>query len=1811
MARFIFSHWDASPTSTTAQSPAQTSTPGLSNELYRYQSSPSTSLPQTPKLSTDVKATCKRPLEENAAAPRKRPLLHSLLTPISRTSKALRSASSGSIRIPARLSETASRSVSQLWNGNWRKSSKSLLIPSSSPPSSPMSQQLSPPSSPIEPIITELDLSSEDDPCLSQQNLSEMSSTYSRLSTDQSLSPDTKPYHRHETAFTTSSRGFQGDQSSFRDTDEDVDVTGTSDEYVDITGSSDDQHHQQQRHPSSTTALCPVQNPKTPSVRQSMSSCSQNHSLTPQNGQQQEQEYIDITDSSNDEHHQLMRGSAIIKTQEKQALAHRESAIPCAPPKQKDDDVLVISSTSDEKGDHTDSEIKATSPRSCLAALANYLTYLDHTCNWSNESENNPLHDAASSPLMAEHVMDLVTSYLTHGTLNKCGLKRVCLVPAGLSGAVMAMENISEGLQTWKLTTGPSSMRQLIDQRGMVWSNREPPSMIVMPYIDRALVHSYLAFGKVVRRPGCDLYDLHLNLLDSLNRPSSKEVTSRLEMFMTIVRHLLPQIDGRITGSYFASTQYRQLPGSVDCGWFVCQAVSSITHGRDMASFRPLPIDLVKTRVQDILMQCRDGALHQLSLGHVLKSPIILHQQFAPPPWKQLPLPVQHKPPAPQWVKPDIERSLSVPPGDSLRNDGTHGSWEDVFGPRPEIAFERVSGEAFQGFLDAIAEGTYTPPPGLLANTGAQLADSLEQAVLLEGETANLTWAPDALSGYDSSGNESRDSVSGPGVKRFLQGVRSIPDGRERSQTLLTGERRNQNLSLNWTRDSIEIEEEWLKAGLDIDSLSLTAENPQFTMPLQFYLYPPRASTLTTDNGLSVLVDGKPKKLSHIPNFTLAKTGAGGDFRVNVFFPGYDKGKNLGNRVITMLNDGDFAQWCNEVMLPALVRLEMFCDPQYRHAILALRQTLPKSYQRSKPNGATGSDTFTGYRILPELFNHLMSYCRKIVNFFPHLAKFRGFFFHVFGMGLKSLGQEVTRNDGNALLHVLKQYPIVDWSLQNPRDIVADVGLEINLLEEELPNEIDGITLIWKISALQRLAQEVWRKPHVNSYMHSHVVGGISTSPRAPIGLMFYYMHAYMKDKGITYKHRDFSYGAEFAPLDGLSNSQRYVRDMKELRARLVECFGSYGIRIEWRCGVWAANEILGMDPRLWIGRFLQVGAIVAVRTHHVVNLKVMFIDSYRWFFTQLQQLRPAERSSEPVLLMACVLTYLIQGLVKRPDEMSSSRYMAKSLSIVARARQFGFVSIPSRCLSSDCLGMSHALSLNCYKILRYAARKNPAGARIKGSTLTVTERTYEAHQSNPGTSQDVCPAVAMIDGHELTGWLVEHINHTLASWLWARMTPGDKVQRVPLHAFHGPFLLRNWTTCVDATVTYRIRPSRSGYSNVVNFLFPRNWQLMDVGKVWGTLQTMLLDPIQERLVSLDPVARTQCSQLMRTEISRIMRTWEYLPCTHKGTVWTYSGMVPCAFCVAKDHQARLNNKRTRAIGYLIPDLLYNQETLDLSDESSGLANQLASDSGVDALLVVGTSLKTPGAYRLVKMMAQCTHESGGIVVYIDRNQAPKRFSEFLDMHLEVDIDTWASYMFKLLDRGTDFTGTLQDQLTRLGRRIISKASGSIVPNPVIRTGRAGTSPNHSAATILVLHRPDIANKAICLTNQLQAAAEATFVTVGPFMISDAAFYAAQLRTFTHSICSLDPLPSLAATRPFHLVVLFLPSDRDIEHLATAQYKEQISEMLSITGKLIDSAKSLLLSSNSVFMGKHQPLAAHSICVDIQNELNSLIFKRL
>lgn len=103
--------------------------------------------------------------------------------------------------------------------------------------------------------------------------------------------------------------------------------------------------------------------------------------------------------------------------------------------------------------------------------------------------------------------------------------------------------------------------------------------------------------------------------------------------------------------------------------------------------------------------------------------------------------------------------------------------------------------------------------------------------------------------------------------------------------------------------------------------------------------------------------------------------------------------------------------------------------------------------------------------------------------------------------------------------------------------------------------------------------------------------------------------------------------------------------------------------------------------------------------------------------------------------------------------------------------------------------------------------------------------------------------------------------------------------------------------------------------------------------------------------------------------------------------------------------------KRRRRVGYLVPNVLLNQQPVEISHNGMDLEEMLNMDTQVDLVLVVGTSLKTEGTYKLVKRMIQEVHHNGGVAIYVDKSRAEKRLALLFDLQLQVDIEHWADCM--------------------------------------------------------------------------------------------------------------------------------------------------------------------------------------------------------
>ncbi|KAG9077670.1 hypothetical protein FRC06_008776 [Ceratobasidium sp. 370] len=116
-------------------------------------------------------------------------------------------------------------------------------------------------------------------------------------------------------------------------------------------------------------------------------------------------------------------------------------------------------------------------------------------------------------------------------------------------------------------------------------------------------------------------------------------------------------------------------------------------------------------------------------------------------------------------------------------------------------------------------------------------------------------------------------------------------------------------------------------------------------------------------------------------------------------------------------------------------------------------------------------------------------------------------------------------------------------------------------------------------------------------------------------------------------------------------------------------------------------------------------------------------------------------------------------------------------------------------------------------------------------------------------------------------------------------------------------------------------------------------------------------------------------------------------------------GTVACPWCHENADKARQAQKRVRAIGHLIPNILFNGDTTHPLLDQYDLTEMQAADSHAPLLLVVGTSMKVRGIEGIVRTLAKGVHDRGGSVMYVDRSDLTSSWRTVFDLHVKGDIE--------------------------------------------------------------------------------------------------------------------------------------------------------------------------------------------------------------
>ncbi len=102
--------------------------------------------------------------------------------------------------------------------------------------------------------------------------------------------------------------------------------------------------------------------------------------------------------------------------------------------------------------------------------------------------------------------------------------------------------------------------------------------------------------------------------------------------------------------------------------------------------------------------------------------------------------------------------------------------------------------------------------------------------------------------------------------------------------------------------------------------------------------------------------------------------------------------------------------------------------------------------------------------------------------------------------------------------------------------------------------------------------------------------------------------------------------------------------------------------------------------------------------------------------------------------------------------------------------------------------------------------------------------------------------------------------------------------------------------------------------------------------------------------------------------------------------------------------------KRRRGIGGLRPNVvLYGEE--NPNGDMIGELTEQDLETGPEVVFVVGTTLKVPGARRLVTELCRAAKAQGGSTVWISRDAPPSALKLPLDLAFHGDCDEVASLL--------------------------------------------------------------------------------------------------------------------------------------------------------------------------------------------------------
>ncbi|CUA71307.1 Replicase polyprotein 1ab [Rhizoctonia solani] len=851
-----------------------------------------------------------------------------------------------------------------------------------------------------------------------------------------------------------------------------------------------------------------------------------------------------------------------------------------------------------------------------------------------------------------------------------------------------------------------------------------------------------------------------------------------------------------------------------------------------------------------------------------------------------------------------------------------------VHGKQATFCFPPPQDHRFAELFRDLSLPSTKHPPGFIYGTKLRNAQDVYKFTAAEPEM-------DSCGGEDidagvkvycrPDGSHDQDTTVGMSIIQFCAFIDSLQDPAARHKVIFTATKPDGTpIVLNWLKDSLPLDKRWLGLSANFDSMSYTSPNLVFTIVVGITPWPDRARTLTNNVGIEIFHEGRARPLSHFPNFCMGMIGNNNQVRLNIFFPNYELERINNKHYKTYIKSTVYVTWYNEVFLGALDLLLETPPPNLRLACLHLKQELPKSYN-SAADMATGKGeqgkTVKQYAVSPVIMNLLLPLIREIVDSKPHLAFMRGFFFHIFGMNLKTAAQSIPGQEAdNAMGHLINTYPVVDFNKAGPDDLVFDYGLEVLVDSSKLPDTVQHATLLWNQAKALPIIAPNWNSPRMDAFCGSFVAGGFAAkAPAAARRARLISVQAYPKCKNETNVHRDCSIGCTFSPLDAMNNNDTFKSDMNKLK-NAWKPWHSYGVRCEYRMASWAAMVCQGVPPAQWLDNLISGETIVAHPTANVVRLKEIFRSNYVQILGRTQALPPRIRQDTSATSLVAIVSHCIKSLVKRPDDHSTSREFVTRFHLAFRAHNYGYLCIAPEALCADLARVDRTrVPTEDLGIHNYLRRKRPAGARVKTSKQAPSEAVHPANAFTVSTNTGARKSVSQQqtsnseiedDGNSLVEhqgsalteedqqWLDDLINKEFPLFLWDNF-PGRRAN--PEYALlQKPFSNKLWLQIAQPNVTKEpLVKGGSLFRNKLEIFFPENFLVRHGGSQWKAYQTRILQKLRQRAKDRAPDNLNQYHEMLRGAIFRIMAYWHFIPCPSTRAIWTYSGTgVTKIYCV-------------------------------------------------------------------------------------------------------------------------------------------------------------------------------------------------------------------------------------------------------------------------------------------------------------------------